>query len=423
MRKSIFLLILLVIVLSGGLLRYILASNFGYEEDIREGYRVFAAKVVIKGPFDLYVPDENLDVDYPPVLPWIFAAMSKLGGGLGAGQYPLFKRGLAVLLALGDMALILLLAAIAGARSQKAALVTATAWSANPASLFDTGYWSQPNPFHLLFACLGLWMVVKQKWLWSGIFLGIGCLIKPQIWPLLLPMALWIWRDGGMKSLGRAFVGWLIPIAIVWLGFLGFGRAPTLKYLFINSMAGHLGLSMGAHNLWWIVQVFWQRGIGSEELWLGGISAGTIAWTVAVAVLIVLLGLWWRKNRKERNSDGAEMVVLWALWFFLLAPQQHENHAMMALALLAVIWAMGRKVGMAFAAMSLLIPLNCLLHDERLMRALFIQPTEGLAAWILTPGTYTNNFSPLTALVSLASLAVGIVWWVRYFWIRKAAQA
>ncbi len=216
-------------------------------------------------------------------------------------------------------------------------------------------------------------------------------------------------------------MGWLIPIAIVWLGFLGAGRAPTLKYLFLNSMSGHLGLSMGAHNLWWIVQVFLQRGIGSEELWLGGISAGTIAWATAAIVLSVLLVLWWRKGR-TKGLDGAEMVALWALWFFLLAPQQHENHAMLALALLAAVWAAGRKVGWAFAAMSLFIPLNCLLHDERLLRVLFIQPTEGIAAWILTPGTFSNNFSPATALIALASLVVGVVWWVRYFGAVKVAQ-
>ncbi len=191
MKRSIFLLLLLAIVLGGGLLRYVLAVSFGYEDDIREGYRVFAAKVVIKGPFDIYMPDENLDVDYPPILPWLFAIIAKVGGGLGAGQYPLFKRGLAVLLALGDMALIVLLAAIACVRSQKAALVTAAAWSFNPASLFDTGYWSQPNPWHLLFACLGLWMAVRQKWLWSGLLLGIACLIKPQVCPCCCP-----WRCG-----------------------------------------------------------------------------------------------------------------------------------------------------------------------------------------------------------------------------------
>jgi hypothetical protein len=149
----------------------------------------------------------------------------------------------------------------------------------------------------------------------------------------------------------------------------------------------------------------------------GLISIRFIAMTVLLVAMASVAILWWRNHRQTRGADGAEMMTIMAMLFFLLGLQQHENHAMPVLALTAVAWAAGRKLSWQVALVSAAVLVNCIVFDPTLR--LFI--VNGL------PAPWTGMHSEeqavylmgiITAVFSLANVLLGF-WWIKRF-LRKA---
>ena len=116
------------------------------------------------------------------------------------------------------------------------------------------------------------------------------------------------------------------------------------------------------------------------------------------------------------------MLALWSALFFLLAPHMHENHAMLALGLLAAAWAMGQKVGWQLSIATVIILGNCILHDHQLLRNLFPTWPEGWQTLILTPGQTVDNVSPLTIILAVTSLILAGFWTVKFLTAKKTAE-
>jgi dolichyl-phosphate-mannose-protein mannosyltransferase len=406
------LIVALVILLLGGFLRFILAANFGYEYDVRE-YKRFALKIQREGAFDLYVPDKFADVDYPPLLPWMLVGLDQLFGGLGPGQIKLFRMVLGGLITAGDLGFCVLLFFLARPRGEKAALAALTVWAFNPQSIFDTGYWSQVNSLLILLVGLSVFMVVRKKPTWAGIIYGVACLLKPQAWMLAPAFFLWVFHEFGWKKGRDAVFAMLVPLVLVWLGFLFAGRAPTLRLMVTGVQSSNNSITYNAHNLWWFAQVINGGKVFSDQSFLF-LTYGQAAWILTALGLLMIVVFWEKNYRHRRGANGVQMLALWAATFFLLAPHMHENHAMLALGLLAMAWAMGQKVVWQLSIATVLILGNCVLHDHVILRNLFPDGSGGMELLVLSAGQTIGNMSPLTVVLAIASLVLVSVWMVLF---------
>jgi len=410
----------LVILLLGGFIRFILAANFGYEYDVRE-YKRFALKIQREGAFDLYVPDKLADVDYPPLLPWMLVGLDQVFGGLGPGQIKTFRMVLGGLVTAADLGFCVLLFFLARPRGTKAALAALAVWAFNPQSIFDTGYWSQANSLLILLIGLSVFMVVRKKPLWAGFIFGIACLLKPQAWILTPALFLWVFRESGWKKGRDAVFAMLVPLLLVWLGYLFAGRAPTLRLMVTGVQSSNDSITYNAHNLWWLAQVINGGKVFSDQSFLF-MTYGQAAWVLTALALLSVAVFWVKNYRHQRGANGVQMLALWSALFFLLAPHLHENHAMLALGLLAAAWAIGQKVGWQLCIATVLILGNCVLHDHQLLRALFPNSSEGWQTLILTPGQTIDNTSPLTVVLTGSGLILTGFWALRFLTARKTLE-
>jgi len=316
------------------------------------------------------------------------------------------------------MGMIVLLLLLGLERGLKSGLAAAALWAFNPASLYDTGYWMQSNPPLLLAiglcAALGIW----KRWSWAGLALGIACLLKPQAW-ILMP-ALWLWagHDGGWKAVWRSIAGVMLPILLVLAGFIAKGKAGEIMGMFTGISQYMPFMSVDANNFWWLVQLINGQPIYAQAIVWGWVGIRVIAMLMLAASMAVMLILWWRNHRQTQGAGGAEMLAITAMLFFLLATQQHENHAMPVLALVAVAWAAGRKLGWQVGLISAAILINCVIFDPTLN--LFIKdgsPAPWTGMQNMEQTTYLIGI--VTAVFSSANILLGF-WWMKRF-VRKEA--
>jgi dolichyl-phosphate-mannose-protein mannosyltransferase len=406
----------LAILLLAGFVRFILAANFGYEYDVRE-YKRFALKIQREGAFDLYVPDRLADVDYPPLLPWMLIGLDQVFGGLGPGQIKTFRMVLGGLVTAADLGFCVLLFLLARPRGQKTALAALAVWAFNPQSIFDTGYWSQINSLLILLVGLSIFMVLRGRPAWAGIIYGVACLLKPQAWIVAPAFFLWVFHQHGWRKGRETFFATLVPLLLVWLGYFFAGRAPTLRLLVTGVQSSNDCITYNAHNLWWFAQIVNGAKVPSDRLFFI-LTYGQVAWILTALALLAIAFFWEKNYRHRRGANGVQMLALWAVAFFLLAPHMHENHAMLALGLLAMAWALGQKVGWQFWIATVLILGNCVLHDHPLLRALFPNSSAGWQMLILTPGQTIDNMSPLTVVLAASGLAL-TAWWALHFLTRR----
>lgn len=411
-NKAILWILIALVVLSGGILRFAMATTIGYPYDIDE-YKRFGQKALDYGWFGIYADDGKPRVNYPPLMVWLARAASWLGGGEKKVAPGDFRTPFAGIMSLCDMGMIVVLLLLGLKRGLRSGLAAASLWAFNPASLYDTGYWIQSNPPMLLAIGLASALAIWRRWFWAGLFMGIACILKPQPW-LLIPMLwLWAWHDDGWKAVWRSFVGLMLPIAVVLTGFIAKGTVGGIGSLFTGIYVYMPAVSVNAHNFWWLVQLFNGTRFDAQMLVFGFINIRYIALAMLIGAMAVVTALWWRNHRQTRGANGAEMLAIMAMLFFLLGLQQHENHAMPVLALTAVAWAAGRKMGWQVILISASILINCVIFDPSLN--LFHKgetpaPWTGMSNMIQT--VYLIGI--ITALFSSANVLLGF-WWIKRF--------
>jgi hypothetical protein len=414
-NKTILWILIVLVVLSGGILRFALATTIGYPYDIDE-YERFGQKAIDYGWFGIYTNDGKPLVSYPPLMVWLARTAAWLGGGDKEVAPSDFRTPFAGLMSLCDMGMIVVLLLLGLKRGLKSGLAAASLWAFNPASLYDTGYWIQSNPPLLLAiglsAALGIW----KRWFWAGLLLGIACILKPQPWILMPMLWLWAWHDEGWKAVWRSFVGLMLPLAVVLTGFIAKGTVSGIGSMFTGIYIYMPAVSVNAHNFWWLAQLINGTRFDAETLVFGFINIRFIALAMLLSAMAVVTVLWWRNHRQTKGADGVEMLAIMAMLFFLLGLQQHENHGMATLVLAAVAWAAGRKIGWQVGLISAAVLANCIVFDPSLH--LFIN-NKLPASWT---GLHTGEegvylIGTITGVLSLANLTLGF-WWIKRF-LRK----
>jgi len=409
--------LIVLVVLAGGGIRFTLATNIGFPYDIDE-YKRFGQKALDYGWFGIYTHDGKPRINYPPLMVWLSRAASWLGDGAKDVAPADFKTPFAGLMSLCDMGLIVVLMLLGLERGLKSGLAAAAIWAFNPASLFDTGYWIQSNPPLLLAIGLAATLGIWKRWFWAGLALGLACLLKPQAWILIPMLWLWAWHDDGRKAFRLSLIGLLAPIVLVLAGFIVKGTVGETRSMFTGISIYMTAISVNAHNFWWLVQLVNGQPIDAQAMVLGLVSIRFVALVMLIAAMAVVAGLWWRNHRQARGADGVEMLAIMAMLFFLLGLQQHENHGMPALALVAVAWAAGRKLGWQVTLISAAVLVNCMVFDPTL--SLFVKD-KSPAPWtgLTTEGQAVYMMGIITAVLALANMVLGF-WWIKRF-LRKEA--
>jgi uncharacterized membrane protein len=236
------------------------------------------------------------------------------------------------------------------------------AYLANPAVVFDTGYWGHPDSIHSFFVLLAFVLAARRRGTLAFTSLTLGTLMKPlgaPFFPLLAAIVFW---DAGVAGVlsgagAAALTTFVTFLPFVWQGDVSFvagrviGDLDRMPYTTVN-----------AHNLWGLLGG-WRN---AEEPFLGPLTASQIGLTLFGLAYLALLATARRWRFEQGGIDStraAALAACLATAFFLLATHMHENHLFVALPLLAAaLPAMPRQRGF-FVLLSLVVLMNLVLHD------------------------------------------------------------
>lgn len=401
---------LVLLLLAYLALRWALGVDPGYTYDV-QAYKRWMLAASTYGIARVY---ETSDCDYPPLYVYylyplgkVYAAVRPPAGGDpatadGAARLEFSDGPLLTFLVklpplLMDLALASLLFGLArrvgtrwtptpghkggGARaptrtapvraSATPGLVVAGLYLANPAVLFDGGYWGQPDSIHSFFV-LAAFVTLGGRRAWPAwVLLTLATLMKPlgaPFFPLLgiLSLAWHGWRGslaGGASAAATA--------ALVFLPFMLAGQMGTTFDRVVGDVGAMPFTSVNAHNLWWALGG-WRD---ADVPWIGPFSLTHLSMALFGVLYAGVLVRAHRLHRAARSlgigtvsqPQALALVFLIALGFFMLSTHMHENHLFMAIPLLAPLLLVGgswqRRMRVLFVALSFAVLANMVLHD------------------------------------------------------------
>jgi hypothetical protein len=347
----------------------------GYQDDLK-AYRRWALGAAEHGLAHVYTAS---DMDYPPLYAYALWPLGRAylalspGAGTPKGGDPALWTALVKLpplvFDLATAALLFRLGRRADADAERAArlpwrFLLPGAYLANPAVVFDTGYWGHPDSVHSFFVLGALLLAADGRAAGACVALALGALMKPLAAPFLPLLACLVWCRSGYAGLLRGAAAALATASVVFLPFVLAGEAGAVLRRVLLDLDAMPYTSVNAHNLWGLFGG-WRP---ADAPLLGPLSATTIGLVLfgaaLLGLLLLLLGL--ERGGGVSPQQACVLGAAVSFSFFMLSTHMHENHLFVALPLLAAALPLGREWRRMFAFVTLAVLLNLALHDPEL---------------------------------------------------------
>jgi hypothetical protein len=347
----------------------------GYQDDLK-AYRRWAVGAAQHGLTQVYSAS---DMDYPPLYAYVlwplgqaYLALSPGAGTPRGGDLALWTALVKLPPLLFDLATAALLFAI-GRRAEGSSesgagppwrFLLPGAYLANPAVVFDTGYWGHPDSIHSCFVLAALVLATEGRAAAAFALLALAVLMKPLAAPFFPLLAAWVWLRSGLAGLLRGGAAALATAALVFLPFLIAGEAGAVLRRVLLDLDAMPYTSVNAHNVWGLLGGW----TPADAPLLGPLSATRIGLLLFGAALLGLL-LVLRRLERGGGATVQQAALLGAgvgFSFFMFSTHMHENHLFVALPLLAAALPLGREWRRLFGWVTLAVLLNLALHDPEL---------------------------------------------------------
>lgn len=236
----------------------------------------------------------------------------------------------------------------------------AAMYGLNPAGLFDSAYWGQPDAVHAILLVVAIWLIEKDRPLAAGIFVGLAAATKPQAWALFPFLAyVCLRRFGFARSVGLGATAGLAVLVVCLPYFMygTFGELLRLPRLIADTMPV---ASANAHNIWWLATGAAEAFVPDAEPLLGPVTYRQAAFGLALGVMA--FGIW-RTDPWATRGGLAAVAAYLAFGWFMVTTRAHENHSFMVLPLLAIALPRSGFLVAAFGVVTFTLFANMVLHD------------------------------------------------------------
>jgi hypothetical protein len=304
----------------------------------------------------------------------------------------------------------------------------ALAYLLQPAVLFNSGYWGQPDSIHGFFVILALTLVLLRRFEPGWIALALGCMMKPLAAPYIPLIALATILRGGWRRLATSAAAAAGTGLVLMFPFILTGRATgVIRHVLFDVDLMPFN-SVNAHNLWWLIGP-WRS---ARDPWIGPLNmthVGLLLFGISYAA--VLAGLWKGERRRGAvpggggregigRSGGARSIAgplageeRWfiaaacvAFAFFFFSTHMHENHLFMLIPLSALLAIHDRSWRPIMLAAGIVVLVNMALHDMILGERLF---ANGRPSSLVYPGTTIHMPQTIRAIGTVNSVLTAML--------------
>ncbi len=307
-------------------------------------------KVHLFGPFDSY--HHIADLDYPPLIVYILWIYGWLLAPFNLTDNLLvFKVFMSTCMVAVGVVIWLIGRPHLKSHPNLGKVMVISSLSAG--LLFNPAVWGQVDVLVGLMVLAAFWLVYRQRFLWSGVLLGLLLLFKPQAWILLPLLAVLIVKKAGWKrGMLVGIVGLALTLALAVPAFGDFNS--FLKFWTQPSLVGAAGKdadtgSLGAFNLLWLLG-FDTKAATDNVTWLG-LGLFTLIYLVVLARTV------WHEASEQEVSLGAAVLMV---TFFFLSIKMRERYLYYALPVLVWACIYHRKLIKPYLCFSLFCLVNTL---------------------------------------------------------------
>ena len=280
--------------------------------------------------------------NYPPLAAYLFHLEGR-ALSLVQGEFVSNTQAARVIYALPSMLADIFLAAgcmaIVGLRAGRwaAAIAGAVVFCAPPL-MIDSARWGQTDSWVLAPAVWMLWLMMRHRWLWAGVWWGVALALKTQA---ILLTPIWLFALIVAKDRRRQVLGMVVAVAALLVIALPFTATSGLAWLeksyLENLFHAYPQTTLKAFNLWYLDLLICEDDDASVKLL--GLEKDLWGKLLLAAGLLVSAGLVARRRREagEKLLFFAGSMLLCAV---ILPTRVHERYIVLPLPFLvcAACW-------------------------------------------------------------------------------------
>lgn len=227
--------------------------------------------------------------------------------------------------------------------SEKKAFWTALIFLFNPVLIFNSTFWGQVDSFMALFIFASLYFLLKRRYFWSAVLLGVGQVVKP-VAVLSLPIFLLFifWKEKSPREILKYLLIFIGPILVLFIPFIPQGQGLLYiweRYKFTQNLWPFT--SLNAFNFW---AIFSLDSLGeikrlSDQTKLGPVSFQFLGYGLfGLANAANFIYVWKKKTSFLRDP----LIIIRSLavvyfTFYLFFTRMHERHLYYGLCFLILL--------------------------------------------------------------------------------------
>ena len=246
------------------------------------------------------------------------------------------------------------------------ALICSALYVMNPAVIYDSALWAQPDSIHSCFLAIATVFLLEKRPALCLSFLTLAMLSKPQAVMAAPLILIYLFTNGAVRESLKAVLASGATAAIIFCPFLM--QNPSTITDMLQTMAGRdTYVSGNAHNFWWllmsIVGLDPKMDDGSKAI--AGLSYSFVSVAMVLALYVLALTL----LLKKKVPLTPELPAYVCLLTFIFAVRMHENHAIQIVPLLALTGLTLPRQRVVFAGLTLTLFANMLMHSREITGA------------------------------------------------------
>jgi Gpi18-like mannosyltransferase len=325
-----------------------------------------------------YEPKRRVNLPYPPVLVYVYAA---LGWSYDRLYDPSFKEvntlldlpfdsvAFSYLIKLPIFLFELMLMAVIflfvrRRHGEWTGLVCSALYGLNPAVLYDSALWAQPDAVHSAFLALAVVFMIEKRGVLSLSCLTLALLSKPQAAMAAPLIVIYLLTTQTLRQSFRAILAAAATASVLFIPFLVQNTSAITEMVQTISKRDPY-VSGNAHNLWWFLLSI--AGIDGKIKDSTELFAGLSYSVVSLVLLVVLYTVAARVLIKTHSPLTAEPVAYICLLVFVFAVRMHENHSLQILPILLLSGLALRHQRIIFGTLSITILANMALHSPEIV--------------------------------------------------------
>lgn len=245
-------------------------------------------------------------------------------------------------------------------KQKKNALLAASLYLFNPASIYNSAVWGQIDTVPLMFFMLALLSLIKKQYFFSMLFVVASLFVKLSLLPLLPIYGIILLTQVPIKKIASYS---LVILGIVLVAILPISSQPhiwLIEFLSKNSSNVLNNITANAYNFWWmmIAPKISVPAVTVSERFLF-MTYGTWGYLLySIFIIPLAWNIWMKRKTKLSPEFLTGLFAVVSVIYFLFLPSMHERYLITFFPFMAAYVGFRKEYMKLFLVLSVVYTIN-----------------------------------------------------------------